>query len=104
MAEVPYSNTEADYMNKLLLIMGTVFVAGCAAGRPTPIPDTGSPAARLYVEKCGPCHSVPHPKRHTFEEWEHIVTVMKERMESKGMSFTPEESKTVLLYLKEHSR
>ncbi len=91
-------------MKKSLLIASIIFVAGCAAGRPTPIPDTGSTAARLYVEKCGPCHSVPHPKRHTFAEWEHIIIVMKERMESKGMSFTPEERKIVLTYLEKHSR
>jgi hypothetical protein len=95
---------EADYMKKMLLIMSTVFIVGCAAGRPTPIPDTGSPEARLYAEKCGPCHSVPHPKRHTYAEWEHIIIVMKERMESKGMTFTPEEEKIVLSYLKKHSR
>lgn len=91
-------------MKKLFVMISIVFVAGCAAGRPTPIPDTGSPAARLYIEKCGPCHSVPHPKRHTFAEWEHIVTVMKERMDSKGMSFTPEERRIVLGYLEEHAR
>jgi hypothetical protein len=95
---------EADYMKKSMLIVGIIFITSCAAGRPTPIPDMGSQAARLYVQKCGPCHSVPHPKRHTFPEWEHIIMVMKERMESKGMSFTPEERKVVLSYLKEHSR
>jgi hypothetical protein len=91
-------------MKKSLLMVSILLIAGCAAGRPTPIPDAGSPAARLYVEKCGPCHSVPHPKRHTFAEWEHIILMMKERMESKEMSFTPEEKMIVLNYLKEHSR
>jgi hypothetical protein len=47
---------------------------------------------------------VPHPKRHTFAEWEHIVTLMKVQMEKKGMSFTPEERKVVMSYLKKHSR
>jgi hypothetical protein len=91
-------------MKKALLTMCVMFIAGCAAGRPTPIPDTGSPEARLYVEKCSPCHSIPHPKRHTFAEWEHIIPLMKERMENKGMTFTPEERKMVLNYLKKHSR
>jgi hypothetical protein len=95
---------EADQMKKFLIILSMFFVVGCAVGRPTPIPDTGSPAAKLYVEKCAPCHSVPHPKRHTFEEWEHIIKVMKERMESKGMTFTPEDEKVIMGYLKAHSR
>jgi hypothetical protein len=95
---------EAACMKKLLITLGVMLIFGCAAGRPTPIPDTGSPEARLYVEKCGPCHSVPHPKRHTFAEWEHIVTLMKVQMEKKGMSFTPEERKVVMNYLKKHSR
>lgn len=91
-------------MKKILMIVCMIFIVGCVAERPTPIPDTGSPAAKLYVEKCGPCHSVPHPKRHTLEEWEHIIKVMKERMESKGMTFTPEEKEVVMGYLKAHSR
>jgi hypothetical protein len=91
-------------MKKSLLIASILLIAGCAVGRPTPIPDASSQAAGLYIEKCGPCHSVPHPKRHTFAEWEQIIVVMKKRMESKGMSFTPEERKIVLDYLKEHSR
>jgi hypothetical protein len=95
---------EVNYMKKSLFILSMILLVGCAAGKLTPIPDTGSPAARLYVEKCGPCHSVPHPRRHTFAEWEHIIIVMKERMASKGISFTPEEKKIVLSYLKKHSR
>jgi hypothetical protein len=91
-------------MKKSLLILSMIFIAGCAVGRPTPIPDAESSAARLYVEKCGPCHSVPHPKRHTFAEWRHIMVVMKERMESKGMTLTPEENKVILSYLEQHSR
>jgi hypothetical protein len=91
-------------MKKLLVIMGVMLMAGCVAGRPTPIPDTGSPDARLYVEKCSPCHSVPHPKRHTFAEWEHIIPLMKDRMDKKGMTFTPEERKVVMSYLRKHSR
>jgi hypothetical protein len=91
-------------MKKSIFLTSILLLVGCSAGRPTPIPDTDSQEARLYIEKCAPCHSVPHPKRHTFAEWEHIIVVMKERMESKGMSFTPEEQKIVLGYLKEHSK
>ena len=91
-------------MKKSLLILSMIFIAGCTVGRPTPIPGAGSPAARLYVEKCGPCHSVPHPKRHTFEEWRHIIVVMKKRMASKGMTLTPSENRVILGYLQKHSR
>ena len=91
-------------MKKSLLLISMIFMAGCIAGRPPPIPEAGSSAAGLYVDKCGPCHSVPHPKRHTFAEWEHIIKVMEGLMDKQGMSFTPEERKTVLSYLKNHSR
>jgi hypothetical protein len=95
---------EADHMKKMLLIAGVVFIFGCAVGRPTPIPGAGSPAATLYVEKCGPCHSVPHPRRHTFEEWQHIVPLMDKRMKSKGITFSTDEKKVIMGYLKKHSR
>lgn len=91
-------------MKKSLLILSMIFIAGCISARPTPIPAEGSPAARLYVEKCGPCHSVPHPKRHTFEEWQHILVVMKKRMKSEGMTLTPEENKVIVSYLRKNSR
>jgi hypothetical protein len=45
-------------MKKTLLLLGMILIAGCAIGRPTPIPDTGSPAVRLYVEKCSPCGGI----------------------------------------------
>jgi len=79
-------------------------VTGCATG-PTPIPDAGSPAARLYVSKCGLCHPLPHPKRNSYREWQHLLALMQQRMAERGMPvLTGEEKETLLGYLQRHAR
>ena len=89
-----------------LLIVATVALLfyGCAA-KPTPIPEQQSSAAKLYRDKCGICHAVPHPKRHTYEQWQHMMAVMERHAKNAGTVLLTEEQKRVLLdYLKRHSR
>jgi hypothetical protein len=91
-------------MKKAIVLFILASVYGCA-GRPTPIPDPDSPDAKLYVAKCILCHSVPHPGRHTYEQWEHMIEVMEKQMEHKTMApLTVEEKAAILEYLKGHSR
>lgn len=91
-------------MKKAFVLFMLAVVFGCA-GRPTPIPDAESQDAKLYAAKCAPCHSLPHPKRHTYEQWEHMMGVMEKQMEHRKMPpLTTEEKAAVLRYLKGHSR
>ncbi len=91
-------------MKRLLILAIILLFYGCTM-RPTPIPDAQSSAAKLYREKCGMCHAVPHPKRHTFEQWQHMLTVMEKHAEKGSMVLLTDEEKKVLLeYLKKHSR
>ncbi len=92
-------------MKKHFTILGLIVLsAGCAA-RPTPIPDGSSPDASLYAARCGACHSVPHPGRHTAEQWEHMVDVMEKEMKHRNMTpLTPEEKETILGYLTRNAR
>ena len=89
----------------LLLMFGvTIPFTGCG-NNPTPVPDINSPGAKLYVNKCGTCHSLPHPKRLYYSQWKHIVKVMEKRMEQRGMLPITEREKNVILeYLKNHAR
>lgn len=90
-------------MNKYFIFLMLIFSVACATA-PTPIPDPQSIGARLYVEKCGVCHSVPHPKRHTFEQWRHMLTLMDKRMEEKlGAPLLAREKTVILEYLKRNS-
>jgi hypothetical protein len=91
-------------MNKAFILFILAVVTGCA-GRPTPIPEPDSPDAKLYVARCAPCHSVPHPKRHTYEQWEHIIWVMEKEIVHKRMApLSMDEKAAILGYLKSHSR
>ncbi len=91
-------------MRRLLILAMILLFHGCTM-RPTPIPEPSSTAATLYREKCGICHAVPHPKRHTYEQWQHMMDVMERHARKGGMVLLTEEEKGVILeYLKRHSR
>ena len=83
------------------MIMG---VAGCASGL-TPIPEPESAAALLYEEKCSVCHALPHPKRNTAAEWQHLFPLMERRMSERNMAaFSETERETLMKYLRSHAR
>jgi hypothetical protein len=85
-------------------LMVVASVAGCAGGPPT-LPDPQSSAAALYAEKCGACHTVPHPKRNTAAEWRRLFALMEQRMAERHMAaFSPDEKKTLLNYLQSNAR
>ncbi len=93
-------------MKKVLLLIPAIAMAaaGCVTA-PTPIPEPDSAAAQLYTSKCGACHALPHPKRNSYPEWQHLLTLMQRRMAERGMpALTREEEKTLLEYLQRHAR
>jgi len=68
------------------------------------LPARDSKAAQLFAERCSACHALPHPRRLDWVHWQHMLHVMKLRMEERGMQMTPEEWKTIASYLKDHAR
>ncbi len=68
------------------------------------LPDADSPAARLFAERCSACHALPHPKRLDWPHWQHMLRVMKQRMEARGMAMTQEEWRVIAAYLRNHAR
>jgi len=92
-------------MKKLLLILSVLLVAPACAGKPTPIPESESAGGKLFAAKCGICHSVPHPKRNTFEQWQSIMALMREQMDHRKMApLTDDERKVIMRYLKRNAR
>ncbi len=91
-------------MKQLFMVMTLLIVAGCAVHM-TPIPDPQSSEATLYADRCGACHSIPHPKRHTYEQWKHMVEVMDRARDHEGMpALADDEKEKILAYLKTNSR
>ncbi|MFQ5645937.1 MAG: c-type cytochrome [bacterium] len=86
-------------------IMPVLLIGFLVGGCVMRIPDPGAKGARLYTDKCGLCHALPHPQRNRYEEWRHYLKLMKTNMEHQGMNpLTDDERATILDYLKKHSR
>ncbi|RMD78020.1 MAG: cytochrome C [Gammaproteobacteria bacterium] len=84
-------------------LAAAALLAACATA--TPLPEAGSPAARLYAQRCGACHAVPHPKRLDFARWQATLKLMEERMAQRGLPpLSPEERRTLLAYLRRNAR
>jgi len=94
-------------MIKFFGIVLACMLSGCVMkGSPTPLPDINTENAKVFQSRCSDvCHSAPHPKRHTFSQWQKMVAIMKVNMQEKGLEpLDAKEEEAILTYLKEHSR
>ena len=65
--------------------------ANVAAGADLAVLHAGR---KLYVSKCGSCHTLVLPEKHTNTQWPALVASMEARSK-----ITPDESKLILNYL-----
>ena len=65
--------------------------ANVAAGSDLTVLQAGR---KLYVSKCGSCHTLILPEKHTGTQWPALVANMEARAK-----ISPEESKLILKYL-----
>jgi len=87
-----------------LTVVVSVMMAGCASNG-TPIPAPQSEAALLFADKCGECHAVPHPARHSADDWPHYVALMEQRMRERDIALlTQAQRQLILSYLSEYGR
>ncbi len=84
----------------LVLVIGLFW--GCSMTQTVPEPE--SPGAKLYLKKCTQCHGLPGPKRHTAEQWDHLLVMMESFMGEKGLAFPVEEKKLIRDYLHRNAR
>ncbi len=85
-----------------VLIVGLFYIGGCSTIQIIPEPD--SPGAKLYIEKCTQCHGLPGPKRHTSEQWDHVLVMMSGFMNQRGLPFPENEKKLIRDYLHRNGR
>ena len=79
-------------------------IASCASVSHQSMPEEGSTELGLLKKKCTICHGLPHPKRHTANEWDHLLILMTERMNEKNISYTSEEMTQIKSYLQRNAR
>lgn len=81
-----------------------VLLAACA-GAPTPLPEADTDAARFYAARCGACHAVPHPGRHTAAEWDRMLALMDVRIAERAMpALEGNDRERIRAYLARHAR
>jgi hypothetical protein len=77
-----------------------VAILAMSSGCTRPLPEEGSPAERLYVEKCGTyCHRPYQPASMKMKMWETMVARMEIEMIRRGMPFSGRDRATILDYL-----
>jgi hypothetical protein len=78
-----------------------IFAAGCK--RPA-LPDATSPAAQLYINRCGNCHAPYNPHEMTAAMWDTQVTMMEVKIQAAGQpALTPDQRDAILEYLKRNA-
>jgi hypothetical protein len=87
---------------KTFFLLPLVFVSvlGCDAS----LPESESPAARLYQQRCSTCHRLYAPSILTSEMWRFMLGRMELEMQRRGVPPpTPDERATLLEYLQKHA-
>ncbi|MGD0073870.1 MAG: hypothetical protein ABSD31_05960 [Candidatus Binataceae bacterium] len=69
------------------------------------LPEPESPAAKLYVEKCGTCHAAYNPRSLTAAMWSVQMKSMDIKIRGSGQPpLTEEQYKTLLDYLTRYAQ
>ncbi len=77
------------------------FAASCAREA---LPQSESPSARLYVERCGQCHAAYNPHQMTAGMWQAQVDAMQARMQQAGIApLSADERAAILDYLTQNA-
>lgn len=78
------------------------FATACST---TPPGNPDDPDLQAFAADCSICHALPHPKRHTYPQWQALVAAMDSRRQERGMPPLDEDQRrAVLAYLKQHAR
>lgn len=67
-------------------------------------PEEGSPSHKTFTATCGTCHNLPHPGRHTADQWDHLLGMMVQIMDKENTPYTREDMRTIRDYLHRNSR
>ncbi|HZC46249.1 MAG TPA: hypothetical protein VE243_07220 [Candidatus Acidoferrum sp.] len=78
-----------------------ILLSGCKRAQ---LPDATSPAAQLYVSRCGNCHVPYNPHEMTAAMWDTQVTMMESKIQAAGQpALTSDQRAAILEYLKRNA-
>src|ERR1700722_4015177 len=91
----------ASRIQRVAMALAFILISGCKRAS---LPDATSPAAQLYVNRCGNCH-VPYPPHEmTASMWDTQVTMIEVKIQAAGMPpLTSDERESILEYLKRNA-
>jgi mono/diheme cytochrome c family protein len=98
--------TVPEHLLVALLIAVPLLAAFLSAGcqQPKPLPEQGTYAQQLYVERCGACHRPYRPSSMTAAMWEAQIEAMDAKIMQAGQPpLSPEQHLTILDYLKRNA-
>ena len=106
MAELSEAGTPSRQLAPLVLLFSLGTVA-CSSAPPTSgaVGPEQTLRTQVFMSRCSICHAPPHPKRHSYAEWQLLLPVMEQRMEERGMGQLSDQDRVAILsYLKSNGR
>jgi hypothetical protein len=88
----------------LLTFLSLISISCAGCQKPKPLPEQGTYAQQLYVERCGSCHRPYNPASMTAAMWEMQVEAMRVKITQAGQPpLSPEQHVAILDYLKRNA-
>src|SRR6516162_9381615 len=103
-AETPMQHEPVLLARSLLasLLFASLLLVSCQKSKP--LPEQGTYAQQLYVERCGGCHRPYSPASMTAAMWEAQVEAMRVKIAQAGQPpLSPQQHLAILAYLKRNA-
>jgi len=89
---------------RIALSLGLVLVSLAFTACQSKLPEQDSPAAQLYVQRCGTCHAAYNPRAMTAAMWAAQMKAMDDKIRKSGLPpLTAEQYQTLIDYLARNS-
>jgi Dihaem cytochrome c len=81
----------------IILLAAALLAAGAPGCDRKPLPERGSYAERIYVNRCGKCHVPYNPGAMTAAMWQLQVQMMQDKMSEAGVPPLSERQRAAIL-------
>ena len=92
----------------VFFIILNILLSGCnlkKSGNVEYLPEYDLKTTQSYITTCGQCHAIPHPSRHTVNEWKNILAAMDKRMQERKYPIPGQKQRhEIEIYLDKYAR